>query len=96
MQSLGRRQDGDTIGDPQQRVDRDVLEFVGNDIAAAREFGKRGRIVERAADYFTRIGCGRRVRRVEELALDAHFASCKAQHLAELPGADNANAHRRR
>ncbi len=94
-QGRGGWKDGNVIGDRVQRFDGHVLEFVGNDVAGGGEFRKRGGIVERAADYLACGGCRRRVGRVHEVTLDTHSSRSKAKHLAELPGADNADTHGR-
>ena len=95
-QCFGWRKDRDAPGDPEQGLDGHVLELVGDDVAGPGEFVERRRIVERAVDYLTRIGCRWRIGRIDIVTRDTHAAPCKAEHLAELPGAYNADTHGRR
>ena len=79
-----------------QRFDRgdgNVLELVGNDVTVRRELFQRSGIVISAADDFTTGGCGRVVRRIDKAALDAERLPGKAEHLAELAGANDTDTH---
>ena len=49
--------------------------------------------IERSLNDGSCLGSGWTVRRVEKETLVTEVASCKTEHLAKLPGTNDANAH---
>ena len=76
-----------------QCLDRDILKFVGNDVASRSKFASASASSKGRFGLPCRIGGGRGVGRVDEAALDIEIAGRETQHLAELAGADNTNTH---
>jgi len=81
------------VSDILQRFDGDVLELVRQDIAFLGQYGQCDAIIERCLNDRACLGGGWRIGRIQEVALMPELAGCKSEHLAELPGPYNADAH---
>ena len=93
LEGVQRGEDADIAVELAQRVDRHVLEFIRDDVAVCGNVRKCRRVVERGTDDFADRGRRRILRRIQEQALVAELERRFTEHLAELAGADNADAH---
>ena len=76
----------------EHRFERDVLELVGDDVAARAEFADRAQIVVRGDELFVGDLSGRRVgERLERDDAIAHALRFEREHAAELAAAEDAD-----
>ncbi len=73
--------------------DRYVLELERHDVTSAGKLRQCRSIIERSLDDLARYGGRRCGRRIDESTHVAELAGCQSEHLAELTGADNTDAH---
>src|SRR6185312_11151579 len=70
------------------RLDRDVLELVRDDVGAGSQPSERGWVVERADDELPHLAGGRVRRRIEEAEAEPERQAGEPEHAAELTPAD--------
>jgi len=95
-QRAGRREDWKRARQTASRLDRDVLELVGDGLEAGCEALEGRRVVVGADDQLARRSRGGVRRRVEEPEAEPEGHAGEGQHPTELAPADDAERHRRR